>query len=143
MAAPRWLARFNRRVTNRITGRVAAHLPGFVVVVHTGRKTHHRYRTPVNVFRRADGYVIALAYGANAQWVRNVLASGRCVLETRGHTWLLTRLRLFHDERRRFVPAPVRLLLSARNVADFLALTVAKDVKDLAGDGDAEGRSDR
>ncbi|HVC32388.1 MAG TPA: nitroreductase family deazaflavin-dependent oxidoreductase, partial [Chloroflexota bacterium] len=29
MVLPRWLARFNRRVTNRVTRPVAAYLPGF------------------------------------------------------------------------------------------------------------------
>ena len=55
MPLPRWLARFNRRVTNRLFGPVAPRLPGFGVVVHTGRKTHRPYRTPMNVFRCADG----------------------------------------------------------------------------------------
>ena len=67
MTGPRWLARFNRRVANRLLGPLAPHLPGFGVVVHIGRKTHRRYRTPVNVFRRADGYVIALTYGPDAE----------------------------------------------------------------------------
>jgi deazaflavin-dependent oxidoreductase (nitroreductase family) len=122
MPAPRWLARFNRRVTNRLFRPVAPHLPGFGVVVHTGRETHRRYRTPVNVFRRADGYVIALTYGPDADWVRNVLASGGCALETRGRTLRLTRPRLFRDERRRAVPLPVRVLLGVLGVADFLEL---------------------
>ena len=122
MAAPRWLARFNRRVTNRLFGPVAPRLPGFGVVVHTGRKTHRPYRTPVNVFRCADGYVIALTYGPDADWVRNVLASGGCTLETRGRTLRLTRPRLFRDERRRAMPLPVRLLLKALGIADFLEL---------------------
>ena len=65
-------------------------LPGFGVVVHTGRRTHRQYRTPVNVFRRADRYIIALTYGPDADWVRNVRASGGCELETRGHTLRLT-----------------------------------------------------
>ena len=122
MPAPRWLARFNRRVTNRLLGPLAPRLPGFGVVVHTGRKTHRPYRTPVNVFRRADGYVIALTYGPDAEWVRNVLASGGCTLETRGRTLRLTRPRVFRDERRRSVPAPVRIVLGIVGVADFLEL---------------------
>ncbi len=122
MPAPRWLARVNRRVTNRLLGPLAPRLPGFGVVVHTGRKTHRRYRTPVNVFRRADGYVIALTYGPDADWVRNVLASGGCTLETRGRTLRLTRPRLFHDERRRAVPLPVRLVLGVLRIGDFLEL---------------------
>jgi deazaflavin-dependent oxidoreductase (nitroreductase family) len=124
MPAPRWLARFNRGVTNRVLGRLAPRLPGFGVVLHTGRKSRRRYRTPVNVFPRAGGYVIALTYGPEAEWVRNVLAAGGCALETRGRTWRLTEPRLVHDEQRRSVPAPVRLVLGMLGVADFLELRV-------------------
>jgi deazaflavin-dependent oxidoreductase (nitroreductase family) len=124
MPLSRAVARFNRRVTNRLLGPLAPRLPAFGVVVHTGRKTGRPYRTPVNVFRRPGGYVIALTYGPDADWVRNVLAEGGCTLETRGRTLRLTRPRLFRDERRRRVPAPVRVVLGLSEVADFLDLTL-------------------
>jgi deazaflavin-dependent oxidoreductase (nitroreductase family) len=124
MPLSRSVARFNRRVTNRLLGPLAPHLPGFGVIVHTGRKTHRLYRTPVNVFRRPGGYVIALTYGPETDWVRNVLASGGCALETRGRTLQLTRPRLFRDGQRRSMPAPVRVLLGLSDVADFLDLTL-------------------
>jgi deazaflavin-dependent oxidoreductase (nitroreductase family) len=123
MPAPRWLARFNRRVTNRLLGRLAPYLPGFGVVVHTGRKTRRSYRTPVNVFSRAGGYVIALTYGPDAEWVRNVLAGGGCVLEARGRVVRLKKPRLFRDERRASIPLPVRLILALADVSDFLELS--------------------
>src|SRR5262249_51430114 len=123
MAAPRWLARFNRRVTNHITGPVAPHLPGFGVVLHSGRTTHRRYRTPVNVLRRPSGFVVALTYGRDSSWVRNVLANGGRELVTRGRTWRLTQPHLVHDERHRFVPAPARLVLSLIHADDFLELS--------------------
>jgi deazaflavin-dependent oxidoreductase (nitroreductase family) len=122
MPAPRWVARFNRRVTNRLLGPVARLLPGFGVVVHRGRTTQRRYRTPVNVFRSGRRYVVALTYGSEAQWVRNVLAGGGCELETRGRTVALTRPRLVRDERRRAVPPPVRPVLRLLGVAEFLEL---------------------
>ncbi|MGI8586105.1 MAG: nitroreductase family deazaflavin-dependent oxidoreductase [Chloroflexia bacterium] len=124
MPIPHSIARFNKVVTNRLTGRIAKYLPGFGVIRHTGRKSHREYRTPVNVFRRPPGYVVALTYGPDADWVRNVLASGGCLLETRGRTVRLTQPHLFHDERRRSMPAPVRLILGLSNVSDFLELTL-------------------
>ena len=123
MPAPRWLARVNRRVTNRLLGGVATRLPGFGVVVHTGRRTQRQYRTPVNVFPHADRYVIALTYGPDTDWVRNVLASDGCTLETRGRTLRLMRPRLFRDERRGSMPALVRMILGLARVSDFLELT--------------------
>jgi deazaflavin-dependent oxidoreductase (nitroreductase family) len=123
MPLPHSVARFNKQVLNRLTRRLATRVPGFGVVVHTGRKTHRKYRTPVNVFRRAGKYVIALTYGPDADWVRNELANGGCALETRGRTHLLSQPRLFHDERRRLMPPHVRLVLGLIHVFDFLELT--------------------
>lgn len=131
MPAPRWLARANRYVTNPLLGRLAPRLPGFGVIVHSGRKTQRQYRTPVNVFASANGYVVALTYGRDSEWVRNVLANGGCTLETRGRAVQLTQPRLFHDEQRRAVPAPVRLMLGLIRVNDFLELARADDAASL------------
>ena len=122
MPLPRLVARFNRRATNLFLGPLAPRLPLFGVVVHRGRKSGRLYRAPVNVFRRPGGYVIALTYGPDPDWVRNVLASGGCLLETRGRTVRLTRPRLVRDERRRAMPAPVRLVLRLIDASDFLEL---------------------
>ena len=122
MPIPRAVARFNKRVSNHILAPLAARLPWFGILTHIGRKTHRPYRTPVNVFRRGDRYTFALTYGVAADWVKNVLAAGGCTLETRGQTVRLTSPRLVHDERRRAVPAPVRVVLRLIGVDDFLEL---------------------
>ena len=127
MPLPRSVARMNRRVTNRLLGGMATRLPGFGVLIHTGRTSQRQYRTPVNIFRRGDRYIIALTYGPNADWVRNVLAEGGCTLETRGRTLRLSSPRLFRDERRYAVPAPIRLVLGLVNVSDFLELTLDRE----------------
>ena len=56
----RWVAAFNLAVTNRIISRFAARLPGFGILTHVGRKSGRVYRTPVNVFRAPEGFLIAL-----------------------------------------------------------------------------------
>jgi deazaflavin-dependent oxidoreductase (nitroreductase family) len=122
MPLPRSVARFNRSVTNRVLGPLARYLPGFGVVVHRGRKTDRLYRTPINVFPKPGGFVVALTYGPHSDWVRNVLADGGCILETRGHAVRLTRPRLVHDEKRLAVPVPLRLVGGLGNVSDFLVL---------------------
>jgi deazaflavin-dependent oxidoreductase (nitroreductase family) len=124
MPLPRVIARFNRHVTNRVLGPLAPHLPAFGVVIHRGRHSGRSYRTPVNVFRRPAGVVVALTYGPDADWVRNVLAAGGCVLETRGHAVPLTQPRLIHDERRRSVPAALRPIGRLGRVSDFLDLSI-------------------
>jgi len=138
MPLPRSIARFNRYVTNRVLGPLAPYLPAFGVVVHRGRKSGRWYRTPVNVFRRPGGYVVALTYGPDADWVRNVLAAGGAVLETRGRRLRLTRPRLVHDESRRAVPPPLRPLGRLGRVADFLDLSVADDTSNSADTAGAD-----
>jgi len=81
---PDRLATFNRSVTNRVTRMFAGRLPWFAIVVHRGRKSRRIYRTPVNAFGTDDGFVIALTYGPDRDWVKNVLAAGRCGLIVRG-----------------------------------------------------------
>jgi deazaflavin-dependent oxidoreductase (nitroreductase family) len=124
-AAPllgRRAARFNRRVTNRLTRPLARRLPGFGVVVHRGRSSGRRYSTPVNVFAAPCGYVVALTYGADSEWVKNVLAAGGCELITRNRRHRLRSPRLVHDERRQSVPRVVRVALRLLRVSDFLHL---------------------
>jgi hypothetical protein len=72
----RWVAAFNLAVTNRITSRFAARLSGFGILTHVGRKSGRVYRIPVNVFRVSEGFLIALTYGRDSEWVKNVVAAG-------------------------------------------------------------------
>jgi deazaflavin-dependent oxidoreductase (nitroreductase family) len=125
MAFPKWLAHVNRRVTNPITRTtVAGRLPWFGIVLHTGRRSGRPYRTPVMAFRTGDGYLIAVSYGPDSDWVRNVLAAGGCALLTRGRRVRLVRPRLVTDETRRDVPAFVGLVLRAIRVDEFMRLAV-------------------
>jgi deazaflavin-dependent oxidoreductase (nitroreductase family) len=110
-------------VTNPILGRLAPWLPGFGVIYHRGRKSGRVYHNPVNVFRRGDGYVVALTYGSSADWVKNVLAAGQCDLYTRGQCHHLVNPTLYTDTERRGIPAPHRAILTKFNVTEFLALT--------------------
>jgi hypothetical protein len=56
----------------------APRMPGLGVIVPRARRSGRRYQTPVNVFSAADGYVIALTYGPDTDWVKNVVAAGGC-----------------------------------------------------------------
>lgn len=121
MPLPRAVARTNRVLLNRILGPFALRLPAFGVVEHRGRRSGRLYRTPVNIFRQTDGYVVALTYGVG-DWVRNVLAADECTLVTRGHARHMVRPRLVHDEQRRAVPPILRFVGALGRVSDFLYL---------------------
>ena len=71
---------FATHVVNPIARRFASWLPGFGIVEYRGRKSGRTYRTPLNVFRRDDWYIFALTYGADVEWVKNVVVAGGCIL---------------------------------------------------------------
>jgi deazaflavin-dependent oxidoreductase (nitroreductase family) len=86
MPLPPSLGRFNRSVTNHLTRPLICYFPNGATVVHTGRRSGREYRTPVLAFGDADrdGYLIALTYGPDVDWLKNVMAGGGCRLEVRG-----------------------------------------------------------
>jgi deazaflavin-dependent oxidoreductase (nitroreductase family) len=122
----RWVAAFNLAITNRVTSPFAPRLPGFGLITHLGRKSGRLYRTPVNVFRTSDGFMIALTYGQEAQWVQNILAAGGCRLETRGRRYQLSTPTLVHDPSRARFPFPVRIVLCIIGASDFMHLSTAR-----------------
>lgn len=125
MPLSRRMARFNRVVTNPILGRLAPWLPGFGVIYHRGRTSGRGYHNPVNVFRRDDGFVVALTYGSRTDWVKNVLAAGECDLLTRGQRYHLVNPTVYIDTERSGMPAPVRMILTAVKVTEFITLTLS------------------
>jgi deazaflavin-dependent oxidoreductase (nitroreductase family) len=125
MPIPKAVGRWNKVGLNRVTKRIAPWMPGFGVVVHRGRRSGKEYQTPVNVFATGDGYVLALTYGPDTDWVKNVLAAGGCDLLTGGRVVRLTAPRLFHDETRRDIRPLERQVLRVIGVADFLSLKTA------------------
>jgi deazaflavin-dependent oxidoreductase (nitroreductase family) len=122
----RWVAAFNLAVTNRITSRFAARLPGFGILTHVGRKSGKVYQTPVNVFRAPEGFLIALTYGRESEWVRNVIAAGGCELENRGVRYQLSAPAIRHDPTRRRFPVFVRIVLRLIGANDFMQLSAAR-----------------
>jgi deazaflavin-dependent oxidoreductase (nitroreductase family) len=107
-------------------------MPGLGVVVHRGRRSGRVYQTPVNVFAAEDGYVIALTYGPDADWVKNVLAAGGCELRTRGRVIRVTSQRLFHDEARRDIRPLERQVLrvigaSLRKISAAWVISLSAD----------------
>jgi deazaflavin-dependent oxidoreductase (nitroreductase family) len=120
------LAAFHRAITNRIAIQFAARLPGFAIVTNIGRKSGKLYRTPVNVFRKPDGFLIALTYGRDSGWVRNVLAAGGCRLETRRVTYQLSAPIIVHDPSRRRFPLLVRIILVLIDANDLLQLSTSQ-----------------
>jgi deazaflavin-dependent oxidoreductase (nitroreductase family) len=129
MTAPRTRMRvirpFTTHVVNPIARRFASWLPGFGILEYRGRKSGRPYRTPLNVFRRGDWYVFALTYGADVEWVKNVLAAGGCILRTRGRAVRLIEPEVFVDPSRRLMPLVVRIVLRFDRASEFLRMRIA------------------
>jgi deazaflavin-dependent oxidoreductase (nitroreductase family) len=122
------MRRVNRAALNKVTRPVFRLLPGMGVVVHRGRRSGRQYQTPVNLFPRPGGrYVVALTYGPDTDWCKNVLAAGGCELHSGGRTIELTSPRLFHDETRREIRVVERAILGLLGVNDFLELETVPD----------------
>ena len=123
MPLPDRLARLNRHVANPIMRTFAGRLPPFAIVVHRGRRSGKVYQTPVWAFRAGEGFVIALTYGADRDWVKNVVAAGGCTFVRSGRRISLADPRVVDgDAGLRLIPALLRPALRLLGVTEFLRL---------------------
>ncbi len=116
---------FTIRVVSPVLRHVAGRLPGFCIASYRGRSSGRLYHTPLNVFLHDSRAVFALTYGADVQWVRNVIAAGGCDIRTRGKRLHLQNPRLERDPVARAMPVFVRPFLRAMRVDHFLWLDIA------------------
>jgi deazaflavin-dependent oxidoreductase (nitroreductase family) len=122
---PRALARFNVRVTNPVLRPLVTRLPWFAIVTHVGRRSGRHYETPLMLFRRDGQVVIAMTYGPDTEWAKNVLAAGGCEARTRRGSIHLAEPRRARDPRHRLVPRPIGLVLRLLGADDVLLLRMA------------------
>lgn len=61
------------------------------MIRHVGRTSGRPYETPASAVATDDGFVIALPYGPNTDWLKNVLASGSAVIVHEGNTYRVHR----------------------------------------------------
>lgn len=80
MKLSRRVARFNKLINNRIQGTYAWLLPPWTVILHRGRRSGRHYRTPVLAFRHDQTLIVALLYGDESDWLRNLGAGGGQVI---------------------------------------------------------------
>jgi deazaflavin-dependent oxidoreductase (nitroreductase family) len=119
------LARFNRRLPNRVIGTFAGRrLSPVGLMVHQGRRSGRQYRTPVVPLPLPDGFLVSLPYGPERDWVRNVLAAGHCTLRRGGRRFELADPRLLDAAGAApLLPAPLRPALRVVPGIRFLRLS--------------------
>src|SRR4051794_7258664 len=127
MPIPLRVARFNRRVTNPLLGTVSDRIWPLATLHHVGRSSGRRYRTPVFAFSTPRGVVVALTYGTQVQWLRNLESAGGARMVRRGHVLALADpVRLHGDDGARLVPAAIRAGLRVMHVDDFVEVSAVE-----------------
>jgi deazaflavin-dependent oxidoreductase (nitroreductase family) len=119
---PKRLARINKRITNPITRRFHRLSP-MAIVVHRGRSSGREYRTPVFAFPTEEGFAIALTYGHDVDWLKNVQAAGEATLIRKGRRLEVANPRVVGwASGSKHMPIPVRVTLLGLQARDFLLL---------------------
>ena len=96
------------------------------IVVHRGRSSGREYRTPVFAFPTDEGFAIALTYGHDVDWLKNVQAAGTCSLMRKGRAVDLGNPRVVGWALgSKHMPTPVRVALLGLQARDFLLLDAA------------------
>jgi deazaflavin-dependent oxidoreductase (nitroreductase family) len=93
MKIPNRVRYFNKLILNRLARKVAgaSHSP-FALVRHVGRRSGKPYETPVIVQPIHEGFVLALTYGPEVDWYRNILANGYCHIMWHGKEYAVETL---------------------------------------------------
>jgi deazaflavin-dependent oxidoreductase (nitroreductase family) len=86
------LFKLQRSMSNPMTMKTAGTAgSSYSVIRHRGRKSGREYETPVGVVAVRDAFLIALPYGSQTNWVRNVLAGGSAGVVHEGRTCAVDR----------------------------------------------------
>jgi deazaflavin-dependent oxidoreductase (nitroreductase family) len=98
-------------------------LPMLAVIHHRGRRSGRSYTTPLAARPTADGFVIPLTFGEQADWFRNVQAAGGCMVRWKDVNYPLIEPQVvdFTTVRASFYPAE-RVLIPVIGIEHFVRL---------------------
>jgi deazaflavin-dependent oxidoreductase (nitroreductase family) len=103
------------------------YLPFFAVIHHRGRRSGRVYATPTNARRTADGFVVPLTFGEGADWFRNVVEAGGCVIQWNGVAYTVSEPEIVDRATARSAFSPIeRLLLPLIGIKQFVRLRFAR-----------------
>jgi deazaflavin-dependent oxidoreductase (nitroreductase family) len=120
------LKRANRRWFNPLVLRFAGHAPWPVArIEHRGRSTGAFRATPVLAWPVAGGFVVAMPYGTDVDWAKNLLHAGEGVLQYQGVRYRVGNPRIVPvHEVRGDVPGPIASLVATSGVRHVARLEV-------------------
>jgi deazaflavin-dependent oxidoreductase (nitroreductase family) len=117
---------FNKHLLNRLIRKFAGYSPtSFALIRHVGRRSGKAYETPIIVEREGDDFVIALTYGTEVDWYRNVVAAGRCNIIWHSQDFTIDHIETMDVEKGLSVFAfPKSGILRFLGIHDFVRMTV-------------------
>jgi len=123
---PKGIRQFNKRLLNRLTGKIARSSFGpFSIIYHVGRRSGKTYETPIIAIPSADAFIVALTYGPEVDWYRNVVASGRCKILWHRHETVVQKIEPMETkEALPYVPLFERKILRFIGTQDFVKMKV-------------------
>ncbi|HET9493059.1 MAG TPA: nitroreductase family deazaflavin-dependent oxidoreductase [Chloroflexia bacterium] len=115
------LRQFSKRTFNPLTLRLAGkRFFPFGVLHHVGRKSGKQYKTPVGAAPVADGFVIALTYGSDTDWSRNLRAAGSATLVYQGSAYRVSEPVIVGEDGRGAFPLYQRVFLNLMRVDKYM-----------------------
>jgi len=121
MPIPKWIAVFNKYATNRLFLLFSGWIPPFAIVNHQGRYSGNSYRIPIMTIPTKDGFVFALTYGRNVDWIKNLISSNKGSLEYQGEVIEIHNIRqTSYNEVRKEFPFVSQFLLNIITVEHCL-----------------------
>jgi deazaflavin-dependent oxidoreductase (nitroreductase family) len=100
LALPRWFPAFHKHVTNRLVLRSAGQGDShYAIVRHVGRRSGKLYTTPIVPYPVDNGFLIALPYGPNVDWLRNLQAAGQATIQLHDVTYTIGCPEVLIEER--------------------------------------------
>jgi len=117
------------RIFNPLAVRFAGsrYVPLWAIIRHRGRRSGRLYATPVAIAHTADALIVPLPFGADADWCRNVVSAGGCVVRWKGREHQMIEPEIIEDSALPAFAMWERSALSALGIKRFLRLHFAQE----------------
>jgi deazaflavin-dependent oxidoreductase (nitroreductase family) len=114
----------NKYVTNRVLrGLTSLPLGPYAIIRHVGRRSGKPYETVIMVWPTGVGFVIALTYGSQVDWYRNILAAGGCTVFWHRRVYAVGKPESIDAKTALPVfPTPFRQILGKIGLQDFVQM---------------------
>jgi len=114
------------RTVNPFIVPMARRVQPLAVIHHVGRRSGRSYETPVLAFPTPGGWVVALVYGDDVQWLRNARGPGGVALTRAGQRHQVSQVRqLDAAAGAPLMPAWARTVMRPARVHGYVLLVAA------------------